>query len=217
MPPHSMGVLLIATGRIEQGLEIIDNWLRRDPSQSFYVQLAARARIYLEIQPERALELAERAAALQPDGIGLQETLYRANLLLGRNEAALAALIESRPSHLTAAIRSAYAEESWSGAYSVILADLDRKQRSCEVAEGDFEIYLRLRYGDLAGALECLERAYRSRPLRSAQFYATSPVWDPLRNEPRFRALMDQMNLTRWSGLRSATSAEARSRSAGPG
>ena len=48
--------------------------------------------------------------------------------------------------------------------------------------------------GDNARALDWLEKAYAERD-PSMTYISCMPLWDPLRAEPRFQALLRRMNL----------------------
>jgi hypothetical protein len=48
--------------------------------------------------------------------------------------------------------------------------------------------------GDNARALDWLEKAYAERD-PNMTYISCMPFWDPLRAEPRFQALLRQMNL----------------------
>ena len=48
--------------------------------------------------------------------------------------------------------------------------------------------------GDNAGALDWLEKAYAERE-PNMTYISCNPIYDPLRAEPRFQALLRQMNL----------------------
>lgn len=48
-------------------------------------------------------------------------------------------------------------------------------------------------YGNKEDALNYLERAYQAHSLQ-LMFLKLEPVWDPIRDEPRFKALLKKMN-----------------------
>ena len=199
---YSLVSLLIATGRVEEGLEILDRTeLERSVLNPYWMGAKARTQLLLGLDPESALELLEEVAVLQPDRLALRRDLFLAILRLGRDLNALQHLALEYPA-VERDIRAAYSRAGWPAVYSVVLRNVKNEHGPC----GDFDVaflaFLKLELLDIAGTLDCLEQRFQENRLQTSLLFQAAPLWDPLRNQPRFQALMDQMNLTPWSGLR---------------
>ena len=88
--------------------------------------------------------------------------------------------------------------------YRLVLEHREQPSGRCLSVASLIEGFLLLQLGEESQVLDCLEQGYDEGWLQPAMYFQTSPIWDPLRDEPRFRALMDKMNLAPWSGLREA-------------
>jgi serine/threonine-protein kinase len=108
--------------------------------------------------------------------------------------AAMAVLHESmgRPD-IAAVLKKGYAESGYASALrqatEVELAKHGGEPGVTMDAAGSYTMA-----GDRARALDWLERAYAERDPGMAHI-GRSPIYDPLRAEPRFQALLRQMNL----------------------
>ena len=158
-------------------------------------------RLHLGIELERALELLEQIALLEPDRTYVAEQLFYVNQQLGRESEALASLMSAYPLDVADAIGDAYERGGWHGAYREVLRHQQEIGEPCG-HNGPLEAFMRLELDDRSGVMECLEAGYRENRLGAFQFFQVSPIWDPLRDEPRFQSLMEQMNLDPWADLR---------------
>jgi hypothetical protein len=59
---------------------------------------------------------------------------------------------------------------------------------------------LRADTGDRDGALACLAEGVRRRAFNIGLLLKVSPMWDPLRDDPRFDAILAEMNLAEEAG-----------------
>jgi len=196
LPAH----LLLENGQIERALSIFDQLVARNPLGARNVMQAATARIVMGTDLERALALLKRVLELDPSNPDASFLHSRVQRLLGRDEVALAELLDSRmPAETRSAIRAAYASGGWPAVDS-LLVDYQRTRGpivdGCASGAVGGATHLRLLAGDAAGALDCFEAGYRAGGVNIFIHPGVSYLWDPLRSEPRFQAILAAVNLS---------------------
>ena len=87
---HNLGNMLVAEGKIDEGLEHLREAVRIYPGNVEGLQSVGSALLKLE-RPDEALEWLERALELRPDFVPAQHNLVHALTELGRLDAAVAA------------------------------------------------------------------------------------------------------------------------------
>jgi len=142
--------------------------------------------------------LAQRATELDPTFFFAPEGEASFDLQVGRYREAIPLLEKSRgmgaPSFVTANLAYAYGKVGDRAHAAAALADLKRMSRSGEGAPYDLAVYY-LGQGDTPHALDYLERAFAA-DAQSLVWINKDAIFDPLRREPRFIALMRQMHFT---------------------
>jgi Flp pilus assembly protein TadD len=144
-----------------------------------------------------AKAMARRAAELDPSFFFPVMVLGWADLDAGRFHEALPALEKAKgmdaPPFVTAYLAFAYGA---SGDRSGALAELAAlKAMSSDGTVLPFNLALvKLGLGDHAGALDGLEQAYAANS-QMIPWIGRDPMFDPLRSEPRFAALVKRVNL----------------------
>jgi serine/threonine-protein kinase len=91
------------------------------------------------------------------------------------------------------ALKKGYAESGYAGAWR-LATDLELAKHGGEPGVTDDASANYALAGDNARALDLLEKAYAERT-PNMPYIGCSPIFDPLRAEPRFQALLRQMNL----------------------
>jgi len=146
-----------------------------------YESALDQCRRAVEIDPE--LPVAHHWLALVSEELGdwdqAEMAMQRAAALSGRDGASLASLA-------TMAARRGREPEA-----RALLAELEQLRRTAYVSAYDFAT-THGALGEIASALEWMERAYDERTHRMA-FLRVDPRIDRLRDQPRFTALLDRM------------------------
>jgi TolB-like protein/tetratricopeptide (TPR) repeat protein len=178
-----------AMARIERALEIDPLSVR---TQSFYATDLVYARRYAE-----AIAAARAALRLQADAPVARNALYKALVLTGRIDEALAMDREQSAGdrELAAALERGAAESGYAGAQRRLAAAWSGRYGT---PGGSSAIGVANRWlygGDRDRTIQWLERAYEDRDGNMP--YITEPIYDSLRADPRFQDLLRRMNLPR--------------------
>jgi TolB-like protein/predicted Ser/Thr protein kinase len=185
---------LMHMGRQQEAMARIERALELDPfdvrSESFYATDLVYARRY-----DDAITAARAALRLQPDAPVARNALYAALLMKGLHDEALALDRETfaHDSELLEALERGEVEAGYTGAQRRVAEVLAvRAGRPGGVT--DHALARRWLYaGDKDRALDWLERAYEARDPNMP--YLGMPIYDSLRSDPRFRALVRKMRL----------------------
>jgi adenylate cyclase len=186
-------VLLMARGRTEEGLEAIRRAFELDP-MSRVISYVHGLILFVSGEPDEALARFDRALELDP-GFPLAH-LHRGWVLeeLGRDEEMVEALerwsaLFPDPPFAQGALRQAFLEGGREGSFR-FLAGLPPEVPASALDRARWS----LRLGRTDEALDWLERGLEERDVWFIIVNA-SPAIDALRTEPRFRALLQAMNL----------------------
>jgi TolB-like protein/tetratricopeptide (TPR) repeat protein len=193
---HWYGVLLAYTGRGDEGMVHLRRALELDP-----LSLAVRSGIGAALmwlgRGEESRRESLAMLELVPDHPVALGNLSIACSAMGDHDEAIAAaerLGRGDPT-LLARIGFAYAIAGRTREAEAILAEIDARAAVEHVALMNIgKIHLAL--GDHERALDLLERALEEERDPEVAQAAASPFWSPLRDHPRFRAVLARMNLT---------------------
>ena len=198
-PAHQwFAFLLAARGQLEEGLVEAHAALDIDPG-SVSVRRSVGWLYYYARRYERARHHLERAIEMNPMSEETYRVLGLARVVEGRHEDAEWMLREALAlpgsgSYTLATLGYALARAGRQAEAEQILGDLLVRSEGTYVSPAALSLaYLGL--DDHPKALDWMERAYRDRRGWLA-YLGINPVFDPLRGDPRFEALVERMGLT---------------------
>jgi TolB-like protein/Tfp pilus assembly protein PilF len=190
------GHLLLILGRPGEAMPQLERAVAIDPLDAgvrvFYGSALVVARRY-----DEAIAQANEVLRLQPGNSGALGAVYTALFMNQR----YAGAIEAQAAYYKAwgwpdvadALTKSYAESGWAAALrratEVALAAHGGEPGVAYEAAWNYAMA-----GDRALALDWLERSYADRE-PNMPYIGIDPVFDPLRSEPRFQALLRKMNL----------------------
>jgi tetratricopeptide (TPR) repeat protein len=193
-----MGEMLYRMGRPRESLGYLEAANRLDP---LYTQNNAYLSLTLAMlgRLDEAIALGQRALAQDPDHIQLNQWYAYVLDLAGRREeaAAQARRLLAIPNIDADRIGSAAAILGRAGARDEARALLRRLEALPVGSSGREQgvAYARLGINDLEGALTALEMVAQSDGQRVSAYGMHNAVFDPLRADPRFAAVIRQLNL----------------------
>jgi DNA-binding winged helix-turn-helix (wHTH) protein/Tfp pilus assembly protein PilF len=193
-PPYAM--LLAATGRLREAQAQIDFALAKQPYQLTWRVIRATI-LYLQRRYHEAIAAADEALTLNDDERGAWEWRSRALFQLGRREEAVRALAQVAFVHDSVELDRAVREGGGDGGLRRLLARTDAWPGPVEQSwrRGPWRALL----NQHDEALTELERALEYRNFNLI-YVAVDPVFDSLREHPRFRRIVSTMGLDPWFG-----------------
>ena len=190
--------LLLSQGRIEEGLLEAHTALELDPASVSVRRSVAHSYLYAR-RYDQAIHHIERAIALDPVAVEnyrllgsflVQQEHYEEAIRVLRDALQLPDAGTGPLATLAYALaRSGAAEEA-----RVILRQFEDRARRVYVSPVVF-VTINLGLGEFDRALESMERAYTERRGWMA-YLNVNPILDPVRNDARFRTLVQRMKLT---------------------
>jgi len=185
---------LANVGRIDEAVPHIEQALELDPFNALFHSLYASVLMYNRRYDE-ALAAARKALAMQPDAPVALTNLEEALFALGMRREQLAVQRERVANDPVrfAAYEQGLAEAGYEGVQRR-LGDVmaARYESSGRVMAVDIAIKY-ICAADKARAFDWLEKAYEDRDPNLP--YLGKPVWDSVRDDPRFQDLVRRMNL----------------------
>jgi tetratricopeptide (TPR) repeat protein len=186
---HCYSQTLADDGRFEEAMAVSDRAVAQDPAS--VLALSDRAQLqFLARRYDDSVATSLKVLELEPHAPAAQNTLARAYEQLGKEQQAAAAYIEpltlsERYRASVPAVRAAVEQRGLKGLWEKYLEALLRETepRTYAIAA----TYARLGNHDLALAWLEKHAAARGGWMRALQ---TRPEWDPLRQDPRFQALL---------------------------
>jgi len=190
------GNLLVILGRADEAVREVDRAAAIDPLDAgirvFYAAVLCSARRYDECQIQvneiQRLQPGHPAALDWAGVVAVMKRQYAEAI------AKFAAAYEAAGrSDVAEALKKGYAESGHAEAFRRA-ADVELAKHGNEPGIAMDAAFNYSLAGDLARALDLLERAYMERDPQMP-YIGCNPFFDPLRAEPRFQALLRQMNL----------------------
>jgi TolB-like protein/Flp pilus assembly protein TadD len=199
-PNVKYGFYLAARGRHDEAIAAAKTALELDPI-SLIVQSHLALQYWWARRFDEALTQVNRAMNLDatfPPALAVLGWVYiqmgRIDDAIGVFEGIIAAV--GRVSSMLAALACAYTRAGRIDEADGILVELERNKAGDDIFVSSREIALiRAWRGDRAGAMDWLERAFEERAA-FLSFIAVDTIWDDLRQEPRFQALVENIGLT---------------------
>ena len=189
-----LGVSLVEQGRLDEGLEELLKARELDPLSSIIARQAAIP-YYLKRDYVRALELLRQANELGPVFTSTWEIgAYIQNRLFDEALAELEKAKRERKSDpiLIYGMGMLYAAQGKRAEALQIIKELEQmSEASLSEAHWIAKIYAAL--NDNKMAFSWLERGLAAGAI--GYFYKDEPVWDPIRNDPRFADLLGRMGV----------------------
>ena len=193
---HAYGITLLAPlGRFDEALEMMRNAQRLDPLSSV-VNNSLGDVYYFRREYDKAVRQYEKTLELDPNFGKTYVSLGFTYLAQGKPPAARKAFEKARdiPSEATPvmiALAGSLSENTQPA--RAFLANMEEAVDTqyvfaCQIA------MLHMTLDSRERALDWLERAYRQRA-SSVTFLNVNPFFDGIRDEPRFQALLEKMNL----------------------
>ncbi len=187
-----LGVSLARQGRLDESLEELPKARELDPLSSIIARLAALP-YYLKRDYVRALELLRQANELGPAlSTTFEIGIYIQNRLFNETLAELEKAKRERKSDpiLICGTGMVYAAQGKRAEALQVIKELEEMSgASLSEAHWIAKIYAILNEKELA--FSWLERGLATGAIGS--FYKDDPVWDPIRDDPRFAALVGKM------------------------
>jgi TolB-like protein/DNA-binding winged helix-turn-helix (wHTH) protein/Tfp pilus assembly protein PilF len=182
----------VSMGRLEQGLSEIRKARQLDPvSEPTNIMVAYVS--YLTHNYDQCIDQVQKGLELHPDSRALYYWLGACYEQKGSPAEAIAAYLKAMGGFAKEIplLRSAYQEHGLPGYWSEELRTLKKEHKAVDPL---IEAMTYTRTGDKEKALQALALAY-SRHCDGLQFLKVEPVFDSIRDDPRYRALLSQLRL----------------------
>jgi len=194
---HRYAIHLTAMGRLPEAVKEMKEAQRLDPLSP--VMMTSTGWVYLRGRlPDSAMAECQKAIDLDPKFVRGHLCLGEAYEEKGDLQRAAAEFLRGKliggdKPEILSALQKAVDESGYQGYFRTRLAQLTDPGNSTYVSPYDLaDIHVRL--GDREAALAWLEKAYEQRSPYLVNL-KVEPRLDPLRNEPRFRSLVQRMGL----------------------
>jgi len=192
MAHQYLAISLVRQGRLDESLQELMKGRELDPLSSIIARAAALP-YYLKRDYVRALELLRQANEVGPPF----STTWEVGVYI-RNQSfneALAELEKAKPERksdaiLTYSIGMIYAAQGKRAEALQIIKDLEAMS-GANLSEAHWIAKIYATLNEKETAFSWLERGLATGAI--AVFYKDEPVWDPIRNDPRFEALVEKM------------------------
>jgi len=198
-PSIKYGLFKACSGKHDEGIQAVQEALELDP-----VSLISNAHLahqyYWARQPEEAIEHYTRTLELNeifpPARVGLAWCLLQSDKVdAATKHFAIAARINQRSSRVLASLGCAYATAGRIADSTAIRDELVERRESTDVYTSCHDIALLSAWlGDRQAALSWLEQGFKDRA-SWISFLNVDPMWDALRDEPRFRKVVQDIGL----------------------
>lgn len=191
-----LAFLNVAMGRSHKAFEYNQRHLQLSPRTSHPYHIMAVTRMNARDTP-RALECIQRALEMRPDVVvwlldGVLIAGLSGRMDLVEEWASRSIEVGGRTAHVLVAWSSAHAHAGDRGFAETLVAEIDEMQKIQTVLYSLHATTLAA-LGHHDRAMDELELAY-SKNEHYMIWIGVSPLWDPLREHPRFHALLRKMN-----------------------
>ena len=186
---------LTIVGRRDEAMRQIERAIELDPFNALIVTLYA-ADLYFARRYDEAVAQARKALAMQPDAPAALSALIPALHATNRHDEVIAVAMKLYSGwypDVGKALEQAYAGRDYAGAWRRA-AELEAARHGGEPGAALDIAQNYLFAGDTTHALDWLEKAYGDHE-PSMAYIGCVPLWDSVRSDPRFQALLRRMNL----------------------
>ncbi len=192
---HWYGMFMMMMGRFAESVRQLEGAAALDPLSPAIQTSRAMALVHAR-RPDAAIEQAESVLELDPDFAWAHNVLAQAHLQKGSFDGAVeharrASELAGFSPEYQADLAAAYAAAGRRSEAEAALADAERPAGGLPIPW--FEVALAyIQLGDFDRALACLEQAYVTRSAWMPYLKVETRL-DPLRDDPRFEALLERM------------------------
>ncbi len=183
-------------GQPEKAMEHIDRALEIDPFNALFQALYGMDLNYAR-RYDDAVALLRETLARAPNDLTALSTLRTTYHQLGRYDEAIevwkSSFTARGDSEAVEVLERGYAEGDYSGALTLLAELMVTRSRTTHVTPWQIAT-LYTRAGKNEEALEWLEKAYDAHDT-NMPYISVDPIFDTLRDEPRFQDLLQRMNL----------------------
>jgi TolB-like protein/Flp pilus assembly protein TadD len=196
-PHHGYGYLLVSAGRNEEALAEITKAEELDPLSPLIITDHGEFYYFLR-QPDQAIEQYRKALDLDPAFTRAHFLLARAYVLKGRCPEGIAEFqkaLETSPRsiEMLGALGQGYAACGQRAEVQKVLTELRAREQQQYVSP-HLLAAVHAALGERDAAFESLEQAY-ARRFGPLIYLRVNPIWDNLRDDPRFAVLLQKVGL----------------------
>jgi len=188
---------LLSQGRFEEAIEHLQTAQRLDPISILTTNNMATT-LYCARRYEEAMRVARRHLEMDPGFCPARNMIALCELQTGKVREAIAELekCRSQPEYASMVLGPlgyAFARAGRRQEAAALLADLEREEEKTGMA-GVVMGMVHTGLGENRQAIQCLRGAAEAH-VTDAVFIGADPLWDPLRKDPEFQALLGQLGL----------------------
>ena len=193
---HWKGIYLSLRGRLDEAKAEMHRALELDPL-SLIVMADLGQLHYFAHEYDQAIDYCNRALALDSHFSVAHEYLFDIYRMKGMDQEALNAWIKRRHAdHEVEAIERVRRKFARSGLRGIVIDELDGRMKSKEPSPAIIFGRNQLLAGNNEEGIRWLQRAFEEPKTHWNPYLNVDPVYDEVRNDPRFKELLQRMNLT---------------------
>jgi len=183
-------IFLVATGHSEEALDEVRTSLQLDPVAE-PTNMTAVYVYYLARQYDKGIEQAKKTLELFPDSKATFHWLGQCYEKKGMVSEAVASYLQANSGSpdKAAALKTAYIKDGLKGFYST---QIEQRMQDKKEVDPILHAMYYARLGEKDKSIASLRDAYKQH-CDGMQFLKSEPVYDPLRNDPRFEELVSQL------------------------
>jgi tetratricopeptide (TPR) repeat protein len=190
---------LTVVGRHEQAIQEVKRAIELDPVSPLMYQNAA-FHFYCARRFDEALDYSQRALELNPDFSHAYWVIGLTYLQMGLYDEAIAAFANGDAALIAPLLGHAYGRAGRSAEAKQILRELEKQHKRGLASAGDLAL-IHLGLGEHEETLRYLEAALDEFSVsyvhgtRAPAYLKADPIYDPVRSDPRFAALLEKVGL----------------------